>query len=64
MVNGKIGAGKCLIYQTVYFMNLGAIILTITPTIALMEDQERKLRPKSFNALALIATPIKAKRNI
>lgn len=38
MVNVGMGISKSLIYQIVLLINLGAIILTITPTIILMED--------------------------
>ena len=38
MVSAGMGAGKSLIYQAVLLMNPGAIVLTITPTSALMED--------------------------
>ena len=38
MINVETEVGKSLIYQEVFLMNLGAIVLTITPTITLMED--------------------------
>lgn len=45
-------------------MNLGAIVLTITPIIGLIEDQERKLKQRGVSALALIAATVKANPNI
>lgn len=38
MGSAGMGAGKSLIYQAVPLMNPRAIVLTITPTIALIED--------------------------
>ena len=64
MVSAGTGAGKSLIYQAVPLMNPGAIVLTITPTIALMEDQERELKQRGVSALALTAAAVKADPNI
>ena len=44
MVSTKTGVSKSLIYQAVSLMNPRAIVLTITPTIVLIEDQKRKLK--------------------
>ena len=44
MVGARTRAGKSLIYQAVLLMNPGSIVLTITPTIILIEDQEKKLK--------------------
>ena len=64
MVSAGTGAGKSLIYQAVPLMNSGAIVLTITPTIALIEDQERELKQRGVSALALTAAAVKADPNI
>lgn len=64
IVSVRSGAGRSLIYQVVLLMNLRAIILTIIPTIALIEDQERKLKQRNVSALALIAVAVKADPNI
>ena len=64
MVSAGSGAGKSLIYQAVPLMNPGAIVLTITLTIALMEDQERELKQIGVSALPLIAAVVKADPNI
>ena len=45
-------------------MNLGAIVLTIIPTIALIEDQKRELEQRDVNALALTAVTVKVNPNI
>ena len=45
-------------------MNPRVIVLTITPTIALMEDQKRKLKQRGVSALALTAASVKANPNI
>ena len=45
-------------------INPGAIVLTITPTIALMEDQERELKQRSVSALALTVAAVKTDPNI
>ena len=45
-------------------MNPRTIILTITPIIALMEDQEKELKQKGISALAATAAGIKADLNI
>ncbi len=44
MVSAGTGVGKSLIYQIVPLINSGAIVLTITPTITFMEDQEREFK--------------------
>ena len=64
MVSARTRAGKSLIYQAVSLINPGAIVLTITPTITLMEDQERELKQKGVSALAITAATIKANPNI
>ena len=64
MISAKTGAGKSLIYQAVLLMNSGAIILTIIPIIALMEDQERELKQRDVITLALTATIVKVNPNI
>ncbi len=60
MVSAGMTAGKSLIYQVVSLMNPGAIVLTITPTIALIENQERELKQRGVSALALTAITVKA----
>ena len=44
IVSTGTGAGKSLIYQTVLLMNSEAIVLTITLTVALIDDQKRELK--------------------
>lgn len=39
VVNAGTGFGKSLCFQALPIMRMGAIVLVITPTIALMEDQ-------------------------
>lgn len=64
MVSAGTEEGKSLIYQLVPLINPGAIVLTITPIIALMEDQERKLKQKGISTLALTAAVVKTNSNI
>lgn len=64
MVNAGIEVGKSLIYYVLFWINLGAIVLTTISIITLMEDQERELRQRDVSALALIAVTIKADPNI
>lgn len=45
-------------------INSGAIILTITPSIALIEDQEKELRQKNASILVLTAAAVKTDSNI
>ena len=63
-ISAGTGVGKSLIYQAVPLINPEAIILTITPTIALMEDQEREFKQKSVSILVLTAVAVKADPNI
>lgn len=44
IVSIKTGTNKNLIYKVVFLMNLRAIVLIITPTIMLIEDQKRELK--------------------
>lgn len=44
IISTKMGANKSLIYQTVPLMNRKAKVLTITPTIVLIEDQKREFK--------------------
>ena len=44
MVSTRTGANKSLIYQAMLLMNLRAIVLTITSTIILIEDQKKELK--------------------
>ena len=44
MVTVETGVSKGLIYQTVFLINPGAIILKIISTITLIKDQDRKLK--------------------
>ncbi len=64
MVNAGIWVGKRLIYQAMFLMNPGAIVLTIIPTIVLMEDQEKKLKQKDVSSLALTAATVEVDPNI
>lgn len=64
MVNAEMWVGKRLIYQAMLLINPGAIILTIIPTIVLMEDQERKLKQRDVRSLALTAATVEVDPNI
>lgn len=64
IISAGTEAGKSLIYQAVPLINLRAIVLIITPTITLIEDQKRKLRQKGVSALVLTAAAIKVDPNI
>ena len=64
IVSPGMGASKSLIYQTIFLINPGAIILTITSTIMLMKHQNREFGQKDISALALIIVTVKTKLNI
>lgn len=64
MVSVRTGIGKSLMYQGVFLINLGVVTLTITLTILLIEDQEKKLRQRDVSALELTTTAVKANPNI
>lgn len=64
MVSIKMGVGKSLICQVMPLINSGAIILTIIPSIVLIEDQKRELRQKNASILVLIAAVVKTDSNI
>ena len=46
-------AGKSLPYQAIPVIRPHAIVLVVSPTIALMEDQVRSIKERGLNALAL-----------
>ncbi|MCJ1262449.1 hypothetical protein MMC22_002319 [Lobaria immixta] len=59
VVSAGTDAGKSLLYQAVPLVIPDAIVLVITPTIALMEDQQRSLAARGINAVALTAAAVK-----
>lgn len=59
-VTAGAGSGKSTVYQMVPSIVPGAIVLTITPTIELMEDQERELKLRGVSIVSLTSAALKA----
>lgn len=64
MISTPIVENKSLIYQVMLLMNSGVIILTITLTIILIEDQKKELKQRSVSALVPITATVKTDPNI
>lgn len=64
IINVRTKRSKSLIYQVIFLINLGAIVLTIILIIALIENQKRELKQRNINALVYITTAVKTNSNI
>ncbi|MCJ1467000.1 ATP-dependent DNA helicase Q5 [Pseudocyphellaria aurata] len=59
-VTAGAGSGKSTVYQLVPSLAPGAIVLTFTPTIEFMEDQEKELKLRGVSVISLTSAALKA----
>lgn len=57
-------AGKSFPYQAIPVINPDAIVLVVSPTIALMKDQVRSIKERELRAVTLISDTTSNDQNV
>lgn len=64
VLSAGTSAGKSLPYQAIPVINPDAIVLVVSPTIALMEDQVRAIKERGLKAVALTSDTTSNDQNV